>query len=141
MCVNVFIASDRKLPTVPWNPLEPSLYVRPVDELDQDLRDVFSKRHVYFVGSHEGCGDGFSFGVEPVESPEDEERERKARDSVRRLAAYLESVAEKGPVELFAQWSSGPASRNGAAEVLDLTAFEEDSFSIPENRLMVVQPA
>ena len=141
MCLNVFIASDRKLPTIAWNPLDPAIYVRPVDELDADLREVFTKRHVYFVGSHEGCGDGFRFGVEPVETKQDEERERKGRRSVGELARYLEQAALKGPVEIYARWSLDPASRDGGPQPFDPSDMQGEAFSFQEDRLLVVAGA
>ena len=141
MCLSVFLASDRKLPTIPWNPLEPAFYVRQADELDADVGAVFSKRHLYFAGSHEGCGDGFRFGVEPVENPADEERERRGRRSVEELAAYLEQAARRGPVEIFARWSLDPVVRDGGPEPLDTAAMRGAAFSFEEDRLLIVPKA
>jgi hypothetical protein len=141
MCLNVFIAADRKLPTIAWNPLDPSMYIRPVDEMDPDVGQVFSKRHVYYVGSHEGCGDGFRFGLDPARTAADREREERSRTSVDRLAAYLDSVADKSSIEIFARWSSEPASRNGAATPFDTAAMRAEAFSFPENELLIIERA
>src|SRR5690349_14916345 len=70
------------------------------------VRQQFSKPHVYFAGSHEGCGCGFSYGRYPTRDAEDEENARKAKDSVARLREFLRrGVVDEGPLELFACWA------------------------------------
>ena len=62
MCMMVYIASDCLLPTSAWDETRPSFHVRELVERDEPVRRQFSKPHVYYVGSHEGCGCGFQYG-------------------------------------------------------------------------------
>lgn len=86
---------------VGWNEDNPAFNVRELDEHSKAVRKQFSKRHVYYLGSHQGCGCGFSYGRYDY----DEEEETAARQSVHHLSTYLaQAVDIAGPLELYSCW-------------------------------------
>jgi hypothetical protein len=140
-CEKVYIASDYPLPLIEHD-VNAHLWVGSLDELDEEhggVRGLFTKHHVYFIGSHLGCGCGFSYDPDTLEErfpgeteefyehlrqfhrelsrksyPTDEEYQQSlqqskefneaGRQSVKRLADYLSTATEAGPVELYVRW-------------------------------------
>lgn len=63
MCLMVFIVSNKKLFTIKWNNEAPDFYVHELKELDygyKEIRNILSKKYLYDVGAHSGCGCGFN---------------------------------------------------------------------------------
>jgi hypothetical protein len=118
MCVAVYIASDKPLPLIPFDVGKPAFNVSEIGERSATVKQQFTKPHVYYVGSHTGCGCGFQnhsdmygtdFGTDPEEIV-------AGRESRQRLAEYLRAaLATQESLELFASWEGDeeyePASR------------------------------
>ena len=135
MCIVVYIASEIPLPTITSTGPVPAFHVIPLESNDSAVRARFSKPHVYYVGSHEGCGCGFAYGLWEGEP---EAKAAASKYSVDRLADYL-TVATRsaGNIELYACWDGDqnleplhrieltPASFGGAS-----FAFEERTFAL-----------
>ena len=103
MCMVLYVAADAPLPLVPWAADAPAFHVTVLPPRAAAVRAHFSKPHVYYLGSHEGCGCGFGYGWWDGEDPESS---AQGRESVGRLGAYLAAVTQaSGPVELYACWS------------------------------------
>lgn len=101
MCMMLYVASDKPLPLVTWDKGNPNFNVKELDEHSKAVRKQFSKPHIYYLGSHEGCGCGFSYGQYDY----DEEEDKAARESVRRLSEYLSQAIDiAGPLELYSCW-------------------------------------
>ncbi len=102
MCMMVYIASDYPLPTRPWDEARPRFCIQELTEHDEPVRRHFSKPHVYYAGSHEGCGCGFQSGKHPGE---DQAAASDANESRRLLCEYLSvALQHQATVELFACW-------------------------------------
>src|SRR4051812_25928680 len=102
MCMAAYIASDRALPLVPWNPDAPAMYIEPAsDTITARLRrHVLTRRHIYFTGAHQRCACNFA-----CESDEEGSVEEKAAwKSLSALATYLADVTTDGDVQFFACW-------------------------------------
>ena len=102
MCLVVYLAADAPLPLVPWDAECPAFHVAPLSPEETAVAARFTKPHVVYAGSHEGCGCGFDYG-----QWEGEKRDEvaAARASVRALGEYLAAAtAAVGPVELYACW-------------------------------------
>jgi len=141
MCMMVYIASNSPLPLIDWDENRHAFYVEELSDQFQDqLRNKFSKSYLYYVGAHEGCGCGFSYGKYPLE--DDEEPEEEAKESVTRLSQYLaEAVAKHGTIELFACWAddeSAPPEHRRSITPEDIGGesfwFEEKEFLIIGNK-------
>jgi hypothetical protein len=60
-CERVYIASDHRLPLAPFQ-AEGDFWVGELEiEEDREVRLLFTKPHIYYLGSHGGCGCGFSY--------------------------------------------------------------------------------
>ena len=96
MCLLLYAGTTAPLPLVPWSDAAPAFYVTEVQPTEP-ARAWLAAPYVYELGSHEGCGCGYSSG-----SPE----ERGAREASREaLVRYLEAALATGPVRLFAGWN------------------------------------
>jgi hypothetical protein len=137
MCIVVYLASDYPLPTSAWDPARRCFHVVEVAERDHEVRRQFSKPHVYYTGSHEGCGCGFQYG-EYEEEEEDAAKLAAAQDSRRRLVEFLSvALQHQTTVELFACWNGDEAAPPehrgcvGPAELLrDRTFFREKELLV-----------
>jgi hypothetical protein len=84
----VFIASNKKLPTIEWNNVAPDFYVHELKELDycyKEIRNILSKKYLYDVGAHSGCGCGFNYVTYEPLNEDDIREDLKGRNSVNRL--------------------------------------------------------
>jgi hypothetical protein len=136
MCLLVFIASEYELPTLSWDQEQPRFHVTELTERDEPVRSKFSKPHVYYAGSHEGCGCGFQYGE--YDGFEEEANLLDMQNSRRRLAEYLVvALQHQSAVELFACWDGDQAaepdhrSRIRPADLLKgRTFFQEREFLV-----------
>src|SRR5829696_3612944 len=102
MCMVVYVAADTPLPLIPWDERTPAFHVTELRPEVAAVRAHFSKPYVYYAGSHEGCGCGFSYGW----WNDDAELNARNRETVRQLGAYLDAATRAaGPIELYACWS------------------------------------
>ncbi|MCK4917989.1 MAG: hypothetical protein KAS51_07225 [Candidatus Omnitrophica bacterium] len=106
MCMAVYLGSDIELPTSKWDKNKPSFYAENAQE-DDNVKKQFTKKNIYYLGSHEGCGCGFSYDdneVNPEYSEEVKDNELR-KDSVKHLVQYLKNALEKTTeLELFICW-------------------------------------
>jgi len=138
MCMVVYVAADAPLPLISWDPQAPAFHVKALDARDDPVRARFSKPHVYYVGSHEGCGCGFGYGQWDGEKPDDQ---RAAQASVARLADYVAAATRAaGALELYACWDGDQAAE--PAHRLEMTPgdiggrafwFNERTFVVIES--------
>jgi hypothetical protein len=138
MCLMVYLASDHVLPTSPWDAARPRFHVAELAESHQPVRRRFSKPHVYYVGSHEGCGCGFQYGEYEGEE-EDAPKLAASQDSRRRLAEFLSAALQHQPtVELFACWDGDQGSPpEHRVRIRPLDLIQERTF-FREKELLVV---
>jgi hypothetical protein len=133
----LYIGSDDALPLVPWDKAAPGFHVA---ELSPDLNDVrhqFSVAHVYYSGSHDGCGCGFQLGEYP--DFEDDDAPAK-RESLRRLAEYLDQQLAAGrKLELFACWAGGETSPPTYHRRLHSEDFTAERFFFNDGELSIVE--
>lgn len=104
MCMVVYVGSDQPLPRQPWDEAAPAFCVTDIPECDAEVTRHFSKPHVCYVGSHEGCGCGF----QSSEFPEDDDPDdlAVARQQRAHLARLLRVALEQSTtLELYACWS------------------------------------
>ena len=140
MCMVLYVAADRPLPLVAWDERDPAFHVTELPDSEAAVRARFSKPYVYYAGSHEGCGCGFSYGWWDGDEPE---RTAPARESVRRLRAYLEAATRAaGPLELYACWSGDEGDEAWHRRELTPRDFAHDAaeFQLEERTFATVSP-
>jgi hypothetical protein len=137
MCMTVYLASDVPLPTIPWEQSTPAFNVADLRAPDESVRKQFSKPHVYYVGSHEGCGCGFQHGQYPgFEEPDNIAAAVRSR---RELTDYIRrALATQDSVELFSCWdgdqSAAPEFRDRLS--IDQLATDRTYFREKEHLLI-----
>ncbi len=145
MCIMVYMAADTELPLVPLN--EES-FICVVQPCESPVARQFSKNHIYYVGSYQGCGCGFTYdrnrdcSLLPPEVREfalhDDENRRRSVDG---LIGYLrDNLPLAGEIELYSCWDGNEAGT--AAQVSELTIDEfaaRDEFGFEEDCKLVVR--
>jgi hypothetical protein len=127
VCLVLYIGAADPLPLIAWDAAAPAFHVTPLDLHCSAVRQQFSVPHVYYAGSHAGCGCGFQLG-EYVDWAEDKDAPAK-RDSLRRLADYVEAQIVRGNgVEFFACWSGDEASPPEHRRVLSVGELRGEFF-------------
>lgn len=105
MCYAIYVASNSPLDLIPWDLEDRKLNVSEIEARDEVIRSKFTKSHVYYAGSHLGCGCGFFF--ESSLWPEDDEREvaMEVERSMAELRSYLEgALVNSAELELYVSW-------------------------------------
>jgi len=133
MCLGIYIATDRTIAEVPWDPSAPAFNLGPLSDREQPVRAQFSLPHLYYAGAHTQCACGFS----PKEEADDVAR----RASLRALVAYLKPVAQNGRVELFVCWDGDYAAAPQRRLQLPLDELEHDLRWLEERSLITVVQA
>ncbi len=96
MCLAVYLGAHSTFPQGKRGEPNGGFYLEETADSDP-VRRQFRTPHVYYAGSHEGCGCGF------VTSHEDEDTPRDL-ESVEALARTTLSALDAGEVELFVCW-------------------------------------
>ena len=125
----LFVAADAPLPEIPA--LEPpgAFSAQLLAAPEEPVRVQFAKPFVYFLGAHEGCSCGFSYGLG------DEDADAAGRESVRRLGEYLVAAVDRlGSVELYSCWADAEGEPAETREFLTTTMFthEAAAFELPQ---------
>ena len=105
MCYATCVASNSPLDLIPWDLEDRKLNVSEIESRDAVISSKFTKSHVYYAGSHLGCGCGFfcesSLGLGDDEKIVEKEVER----SLEELKKYLkESLVKSQELELYVSW-------------------------------------
>ncbi len=138
MCMMLYMAADQPVPEIPWNESEPAFHVR-VESPGSPVRNQFALPHLFYVGSHEGCGCGFQLGEYP--GYEDDEALAKGK-SLRDLAGYLEfQLAEGRKLTLYACWAGDEASAYEHCRTITPRDLLGESFFFLEKELVRVEGA
>ena len=130
MCRAVFLASDRPLPTIPWDKNNPDFHVTDPNSWGREGQQLLSLAHIYYVGSHQGCGCGFQ---KDFENDEAEQQHRK-------LADYLRRALSSGVVvELLSYWPDDSVKRPPELPTIRPGDLEESSFDFPNSDALFVR--
>ena len=105
MCYEIYIASDKPLKTIDWDENNRKLNVNKIDSKDKIIKKIFSKPHIYYIGSHLKCGCGFFY--ESSLTPDCDEREvaKQVIQSQKELKKYIrQSLGKCKEIELYVSW-------------------------------------
>jgi hypothetical protein len=134
MCLAVYIASSIELQPSSWSEAAPSFYLEPVQATDPVCKK-FSLAHVYYAGSHEGCGCGFF-----KEGREEDEDFNLRLDNYARLGRCVrETLANGGRCQIFACWEGEQSLPQESTAVLSLTQVEAIEFELTQQQLVNVE--
>ncbi len=109
MCYAIYIASNNECPVLEWDESNPGFYLEPLDERQKIASKQFTKPHIYYAGSHEGCGCGFF--TDPDYHDEDDNLEQ-AKKSIASLIDLLKAqLKASSEIELFVCWEGDENKR------------------------------
>lgn len=137
MCQALYIAADTPLPLIPWDEESSQpLVVRELRPAEEAVRSHFSKSHVYFVGTYEGCGCAFNFGRDYPDWEVEEEELVAARQSIDSLSSY---IRETGAEELY--WCSSEEEDEPPASFrrVTLEQLRSKAFAFQERELLTIE--
>jgi len=137
VCIAVYIAANRPLPAIDWDESHPAFYVATLGKDEEPVRNQFTKPHVYYAGSHEGCGCGFQLGKDRgAQDPE----QARCRESLGAFFKYLQDALTRvDDLELFACWEGDQAARVEHRRALTPTDLRRDDFCFLERELSVLR--
>jgi hypothetical protein len=140
MCLMVYLAADEPLPLVAWNDTEPAFHVAATAPDEERVRTMFSKEHVVYAGSYEGCGCGFQYGEVSAQSVDPLER-KKRRRSLDELGAYLSrELPRVGPIEIYVCWDGDQDSLPEHRRNLTPASLKAETFFFMRKELSTVTP-
>lgn len=132
MCLAVYIATGCELADIPWNRESPAFHLSQVSAEDV-LRKQFSLSNVYYAGSNEGCGRGFSKGV-------DEEYRLVQQANYDALARVLRTaLAKGGHAELFTCWEDDQGEKPEIRGAVTPSELEDPACQLEELQLLRVE--
>ena len=136
MCMAVYLAAEVEPPLVAWDRARPAFTVMELSsKLDHAVRAQFTKPHVVYVGSHEGCGCGFSYGQYPFLQNDGDETEN--RRDVAALVSYVARLLDTvGEVEIFSCWEGDQGTQADAQRTVRLSEIGGDAFRFGEKELL-----
>jgi len=138
MCMMIYLAADLPLRTIEWREDNPGFNTSAVTPGEERVRRQFTKAHLIYAGSYEGCGCGFQLGEYPLESLEPDEVVQRRR-SLHEFAAYLrEELPRVGRIELFACWAGDLEEPPTHRRVLTPASLETDAFFFLQKELSTV---
>lgn len=134
MCLAVYVAADAPLPESRWNEHAPSFYLESIPE-SAGVRRQFRHAHVYYAGSHEGCGCGF------FKRGRDGEELEQRQQNYRALASVLAPrVGAGADIQLFTCWEGDLMARPETTEVITLPQLLDPGFELRPLSLITVCP-
>lgn len=136
MCRVLYIAADRPLPLIPWNPESPEFHVTEVDDREASVKSQFSKPFVYYAGSHQGCGCAYDLESVSIGEPDELTSARGSREA---LVDYLrDGVEAVGSLELYTCWDGDWAEPSVQRISIAPTALAPEELWLPERTFAVV---
>ena len=137
MCLVLYMSSERERPTILWDEKAPRFHVVANDTDSQQALAHFSKPHVYYLGSDNGCGCGFR---QEVDYMIDELEELASKqDNQQRLHDYLEKcLVDEDYVELFSCWSGDEVEPIESRRNITLADLISPDFYFSERQISIV---
>jgi hypothetical protein len=132
MCLAVYVASDAPLPESKWNERAPAFYLEPVASTE-GVRKQFRYANVYYAGSHEGCGCGFS------KDGRDSQEMERCQQNYHSLSGLLSRAVQSGAeVQLFTCWEGEQTVNPETTGVVTLEQLVAPEFELQQLSLLTV---
>jgi hypothetical protein len=133
MCLAIYIAADAPLPESRWNEHAPAFYLERVPE-SEGVRRQFCYANVYYAGSHEGCGCGFS------KDGRDSQELEQCQQNYRSLAGVLSPAVRGGArVQLFTCWEGKQTADPETAGIIAVEQLVEPEFELQQLSLLALR--
>lgn len=132
MCYEIYIASNKPLKTIQWDENNRKLNVEKIDSKDKIIRKVFSRQHIYYIGSHLKCGCGFFYESSLTSDCDGRVVARQINQSQEELKEYIrQSLGKSKEIELYVSWEG--EKEKGPLKTICLTEKDvERQFNLEE---------
>ncbi len=143
MCFSLFIGADNPIPLIPWNEDDKRVYSQNLSEYELPIQGHFSKQHIGYIGSDQGCGCGFRHvtfqnGEWPEESMSDSEEYSdgdKQPNHIQLECILIGLLQTADSIELYSCWDGDFAEPSGGSSQLLLSSIVDNHFAFRERFL------
>jgi hypothetical protein len=133
----LYLASENSLPVEKFEDCNPTFYVEKFKTLFNAMNITFNKKHIYYVGSDEGCSCGFKLEVD-CKHQEDLVNEQKKSNQIA-LHNYLKKCLEfEETVELYGIYNGDEGQRVVSEREVSVNELLKDDFYFIEKELLIV---
>jgi hypothetical protein len=139
MCYAIYIGTDKEQDVKPFVEGATYLYFEKVGLEDAGILSKFSKPHVYFAGSYQGCSCGFVYDTEnwddaDTEEPEGDDHRRSAQE----LVDFLKVATRTEDVEYYCCWDGDFNMPAETSKEINMNTIEVDNyFEITEREFIL----
>ncbi|MBL8696047.1 MAG: hypothetical protein JNJ88_18270 [Planctomycetes bacterium] len=133
MCLAIYVGCEAPLPESAWDKNAPGFFLEQVPTKEA-VRGQFRSAHVYYAGSHEGCGCGFA------KDGKDGDELEQCQQNYRALAAILSPAVSGGAqVQIFTCWEGEQTKEARTAEAVTVTQLVVPGFEFQQRTLLTVR--
>ena len=139
MCYAIYIASDKPLKTIHWDEKNRKLNVNKIDPKDEIIKKIFSKPHIYYIGSHLQCGCGFFYESSLAPNCDEKEVAKQVKQSQEELKKYIkQSLGKSKEIELYVSWEG--EKEKGPLKTIRLTDKDiKRQFNLEERYFYIIK--
>jgi hypothetical protein len=139
MCYEIYIAAGNFLETIPWDEKSRKLNVSKIGPKDDTIKKIFSKPHIYYIGSHLKCGCGFFYESSLAPNCDEQEVASQVRRSQEELREYIKQSLDKSKeIELYVSWES--ENEKGPVKTIHLTNKDiATQFNLEERHFYIIK--
>jgi hypothetical protein len=99
MCLAVYLATDEPVQQIKWNDKSPAFHVKQEGKW-KAMHSRIKKKHLYYVGSNQGCGCGFLLdGID-----KDSEEWKDIKKNYEAFGKYLTENVSNEAAKIFVCW-------------------------------------
>ncbi len=139
MCYALYIAVDDPLQTSEWSKETLRAYLEEISIEEKDVKNKFTRKHVYYFGSWQSCGCGWFAEEEPPKNDQEMVDLQRTKDGLAELRTIcLNQLKIHEKVELFLCWEGSHAEKPKQELSLTPNDFEKDSLPMEELDFAVV---
>ncbi len=144
----IYLGSNKERPTSNWDEANPKFYVEnsniqyTVEEqkltVIKEVKSKFSKKNVYYAGSHEGCGCGFR--REWFWMQDDKEEIKKTNENQKNLYDYIsDCLKNENNIEIYACWAGSENEPAKSERKVSVQEMLNDKFFFKEDEFIIVE--
>jgi hypothetical protein len=133
MCLAVYTATDIPLKSIKWDEKKPAFYFEEISEAAIEVRRQFRYQHVYYTGSHEGCGCGFS---KDGRDPDELQECQKNYDALGKLLSH--HISNGAEVEIFTCWEGDQTVTPEITDTISINQLLQPQFELEQLSLLTV---
>lgn len=135
MCLELFIASTKPLPLIPWNDEAPAFHVVDLFDEARVLRNHLNQPFVYYAGSYQGCGCAFNYDAELAQP----EEMKLSEQSLNSLVEYLQTAQSHGAtIRIFSCWAGEENRSPESFRSLTPRQIREADFAFETPELLTI---